>query len=146
MKNISSTFLQKQEQQMTTVVNNISVGSIRPSCIHGNGLFALRPIHFHELLAVLDGQIVPWKIYQDSHAEFVEWNALPKDQLLCRSVRTKYSFINHSRKPNLLVQIEFPFVKLIATRNICEGEEFFLDYRKEPFPKEYLSGHGATYL
>lgn len=131
---------------ITTIVNNILVGEIRPSRIHGNGLFALRRIFNNEILTVLDGQVVPWKLYKSSDPSFVEWNALPNNHLLCRSVRTKYSFINHLRKPNLVVRIEFPFVKVIATQNIREDEEFLLDYRLELFPKEYLKKHGATYL
>ena len=61
-----------------------------------------------------------------------------------RAVRTKYSFINHSRKPNL--RIEKEGMILFTIKDIYCGEELLLDYREEPLREEYINGHGKTYL
>lgn len=69
---------------------------------------------------------------------------MSEDTLLVRPFRTKYSFVNHSRTPN--VRIARHPLRLVALRDIAEGEEFLLDYREEPLCREHLEGHGATYL
>ena len=50
---------------------------------------------------------------------------------------TKFSYINHSRKPNCLRSDS----TVVTTRDIIEGEELFIDYRIEPRPNrtEYPS-------
>lgn len=74
----------------------------------------------------------------------MEWNALNKHTLLVRPLRTKYSYINHSRTPN--TEILYNPIRVVATKDINPQDELTLDYRKEALPKEYLDGHGKTYL
>lgn len=134
------------------VLDNISFSEIKPSKIHGRGLFATCDILEGTLLGVLDGQVIPWDRYDEIRAQvgecspvlFFEWNCLSETTLLVRPFRTKYSFINHSRTPNLTL-VRNP-LRIMATKPIKKGEEFTLDYREEPLRKEYLEGRGKTYL
>lgn len=132
-----------------TPLNNIDGTSIALSPTHGLGLFATAVIPQGTCLATLDGQRVPWAIYAAaklSQDQFNEWNALPGDMLLVRAFRTKYSFINHSRTPNCAVDTEDDRVRVVALSEILPGEELLLDYRREPLPAGYVTGHGASYL
>ncbi len=140
----------------SVVVDNILFSDIKPSLIHGFGLFATEPIKKDSIVGILDGQIMPWKHYE--HIEnkikndiglygnyiFMEWNAIDEDTLLVRPFRTKYSYINHSYKPNL--QIKYNPIRIVAIEEIKENDELTLDYSKEPLRKEYKEGHGSTYL
>lgn len=131
---------------MEPVVNNIQGTQIRPSTIHGMGLFATSDLDAGLLLCTLDGQIVEWDLYKQNPS-VLEWNSLDGVRLLLRPVRTKYSYINHSRVPNCeVVGLSGDRVCVRTTRAIKTSEELLLDYRKETLPAEYLSGHGATYL
>ncbi len=80
------------------VVDNIPMGVIEKSPIHGYGLFAQQDLPDNSVLVVLDGQIVAWATYKmklDMSLDAMnEWNALTADTLLVRSRRTKNSFIN----------------------------------------------------
>ena len=140
----------KEKTMHGTVVNNISAGEIALSKIHGHGLFANQDIPVGCTLASLDGQEVPWALYKLTKKEesdaFNEWNAINPTLLLVRTFRTKYSFINHSRSPNCKVNAYSGKVIVSTMSNIPAGEELTLDYRHEPLPEEYLSGHGSTYL
>ncbi len=144
-------FLQKN------IIDNIPQGYIAHSEIHGYGLFAKVDIYKGDILCILDGQIISWDIYQtlvDSLKNkvhkpyeqyfFMEWNALDETTLLVRTLRTKYSYINHDRNPN--VQLKKYPLKIIAIRDIQKGTEITLDYRCEPLNPDYLKTHGATYL
>lgn len=137
-------------------LDNISFSKIDNSCIHGFGLFATEKILRSHILGTLDGQVVDWNQYElisrklendiGSYKNFIftEWNALDKSTLLVRPLRTKYSFINHSYEPNL--EIKYNPIRVVAIKDILKGEEFTLDYTKEPLRREYLEGHGKTYL
>ena len=132
------------------VIDNIPKGAIRKSLVHGFGLFAKERIEDSECLGYLDGQRVNWDLYDARMKEqgesdlFVEWNALSEDTLLVRPFRTKYSYINHARTPNAVI-LNDP-MRVVALRVIEQDEEIFLDYRKEQLRKDYLEGHGKTYL
>jgi SET domain-containing protein len=138
------------------VIDNVSKGYIQKSEIHGNGLFANEDIKKGEILGYLDGQLIDWNQYHEIMGSmpkrseemikyvFCEWNALSPTELLVRPLRTKYSFINHSRTPN--IKLAYEPLRLVACQYIEKDQEFLLDYRKEPLNEEYLAGHGKTYL
>ncbi len=139
----------------SNVLDTISNTRIAPSPIHGLGLWASVAMAPHTTLCALDGQLMDYAFYEQlvagrSDLPFIEWNALPGDRLLVRFVRTKYSFINHSREPNCEVLAHSPaswgFLQLRTCKPIPSGGELLLDYRKEPLPSGYLAGHGSTYL
>lgn len=141
-----------------TVLNNIVHSVIRESTRHGFGLFSTINIEPGCVLCILDGQIMSREQYETKSAFFhpkiknlhpyffMEWNALSGDRLLVRSMRTKYSYINHSTKPNLVLQQDGSKVRLIADQFIRCDAEFFLDYRCEPLPRSYFSSVASSYL
>jgi SET domain-containing protein len=143
------------DESLADVNDNIKNTEILPSQIHGHGLFATKDILSGELLSKLDGQIVDYATFEKMKAEldldekaesalFMEWNGLPDDMLLVRMFRTKYSYINHSVTPNCKLLGSPPQVWSCCA--IIKGEELTLDYRDEPLPGAYLTGHGASYL
>ena len=138
------------------IVDTISFSHIAESPVHGFGLFADTDINRNTSLGFLDGQIISWDQYDhlsDFFKEktgkyqnyfFMEWNAIDTKTLLVRPFRTKYSYINHSTKPNL--EIKHNPMRLEAIKDIKSGEEYFIDYNKEPLKEEYINGHGKTFL
>lgn len=68
---------------------------------------------------------------------FMEWNALDQKTLLVRAFRTKYSYINHSKTPNVKV-FSFPH-RIIALKDIEIGEELTIDYNAEPLRDGYFT-------
>ncbi len=140
--------------EFENIIDNIKPTYISKSNVHGNGLFALADITKHHCLGTLDGQYMSWKLYdkiceqykseQFNEAFFMEWNAITNNLLLTRPFRTKYSFINHSREPNLVIM--YDPIRIVALENIKKDEELLLDYRRENLSDEYLNGHGKTYL
>ena len=137
-------------------IDNISFSCIDRSQIHGFGLFADANIRKGTLLGVLDGQVMQWDLYDrivghlqhevgEAASElFMEWNALSETVLLVRPFRTKYSLINHSRKPNL--ELHRNPLRVVTIRDISANEELLLDYRDEPLRDSYLGGHGKAFL
>lgn len=132
------------------IIDNIRNTKIAPSSIHGFGLFATQEIRPGSKLCDLDGQymrysqlVASWLYTQNDHP-FLEWNALPKDMVLFRPLRTKYSFINHAKQPNCKIIGNPP--QLWSISPIATGEELLLNYADEKLPKAYLSGHGSTFL
>ena len=129
--------------EIKDVIDNLADTYISESQVHGNGLYSLQDIKKGFVLGELDGQIVDWDLHQKYNMAF-EWNAITQHKLLVRPYRTKYSYINHSRTPNLVLQGS-P-LKVVALRDIEKDEELFLDYRKEPLPAQYLELKGRLYL
>lgn len=75
---------------------------------------------------------------------FIEWTAIKEGVFLVRPLRTKYSFINHSRNPNL--EIDFSTMEIRTLREIKTGEELTLDYLKEKLSENYQRTQGLNYL
>lgn len=121
------------------VIDNLKYTYISKSNIHGRGLFANINIPKNEILGHLDGQHITWDLHKEYNLS-MEWNAIKKDLLLVRPYRTKYSFINHSRTPNLIVK--YNPIRIESLKEILENEELTLDYRKEPLPDEYIENKG----
>ncbi len=139
-------------------VNNIPDTEIRESSVHGFGLFALNHIPAETLLVTLDGQILDFDSYEVLRVNlgyglgrlrmhfFMEWNALDRNRLLVRPLRTSYSYINHSTTPNIEATILHQSVQLKTLQTIAPGQELFLDYRKEPLPRGYFENPQSCYL
>lgn len=125
------------------IIDNLKFSYIRESKIHGYGLFADREIGEGVILGFLDGQSIPWSLHSKYHLT-LEWNAIDEETLLVRPYRTKYSYINHQRSPNLLILHE-P-LRVVTLRSIQKSEELTLDYRKESLPQEYIESKGKYYL
>jgi len=134
------------------VIDNISNTVIKKSDIHGEGLFSTNDITKNSVLCLLDGQYLSYTFVKKVQSKQtdkegflnLEWNQINNDLLLVRIHPTKYRYINHSRNPNCRVLKE-P-MRLVAIKNISNGEELTLDYREEELGDEYLLDHGISYL
>ncbi len=139
-KKYENLYLVSSIVQVSNKNKNLFVGY---SNTHGFGAFTHKALPKNTKILNLFGSKI--HLANNSINDFpCEWNALSKTILLIRFSRTIYGFINHSPSPNCLVNHD----KLIVTSiiNIQKNEELFLNYKKEPLPVEYLSGHGSTYL
>ncbi len=125
------------------VIDNLVDSEIKQSLLHGLGLFATKKIEKNAVLGHLDGQIVPWEQHQ-KYRQTLEWNIVEGGALLVRPYRTKYSYINHHRSPNLV--LEYAPLRVVALRDIMAEEELTLDYRKEDLPADYIEAKGKYYL
>ncbi len=125
------------------VIDNLVDSEIKLSSLHGLGLFATKGVEKNAVLGHLDGQIVPWAQHQ-KYKRTLEWNIVEEGALLVRPYRTKYSYINHHRSPNLA--LAYAPLRVVALRDIAVGEELTLDYRKEDLPADYIDAKGKYYL
>jgi SET domain-containing protein len=131
------------EITLEDTIDNLKFAYISKSKVHGQGLFSSQAIAKGEVLGYLDGQIIDWELNNKYHLT-LEWNSLENNKLLVRPYRTKYSYINHSRTPNLKL-FQAP-LRVVSIKNISKNEELFLDYREEPLPEEYIEKKGKYYL
>ncbi|HEY0660295.1 MAG TPA: SET domain-containing protein [Lysobacter sp.] len=124
-------------------VETIPGARLAPSTIQGRGMFATRAWEAGEVLCVLDGQVVDVTRYPGV-IDTLEWNALSRDYLLVRPLRTSYGFINHARPPNLAIDDDG--ITLRACRPIAPGDELTMDYLAQPVPLAYLASEEAVAL
>lgn len=118
------------------------------------GLFAKKPIQAGAILCELDGQKMDWGHYEKLRRTinlgeyqdyiFMEWNALDPKTLLVRAFRTKYSYINHSKMPN--VEIKYNPIRIEAVKDISEYDELTIDYSKEPLSEEYKADKEKSFI
>jgi SET domain-containing protein len=132
-----------KEINLEDTIDNLKNTYIQKSNVDGYGLFAHTKIDKNTILGYLDGQIIEWELHSKYNLT-LEWNAIGNNKLLVRPYRTKYSYINHSREANLLIQ--YDPIRVIAKRDIVKDEELFLDYRLEPLSNEYIEKKGKFYL
>jgi hypothetical protein len=107
-------------------------------------------------LCELDGQILDKHKYDEIESMiaplipkyktffFMECNYLEDGKVLVRNIRTKYSYINHSRTPN--TEIRLSPMRLIAIQDIHLGDELTVDYRNEPLSEAYISRPDKQFL
>ena len=128
---------------MADFLETIADAQLRPSPVHGRGLFSLRERPLGEVLCILEGEVV-------SHGEDLdfllshEWNALSADEILLRRDWTSYGFINHARPANLTIRLDDHSLR--AARDIMAGEELTLDYTEHGMPEVYLNSAHGSYL
>ncbi len=137
-------------------IDNIKNTEIKKSKLHGFGLFATDIIKKDTVLSLLDGQKISIINYNNlvknisngvkdyKNYFFMEWNILNKQTYLVRPYRTKYSYINHSRNPNIIL-INNP-LRILAIKNIEVDGELTIDYRKEDLSEEYLNRNDKQFL
>jgi uncharacterized protein len=104
--------------------------AVRPSPIHGRGLFAAAPIRAGELVAVKGGHIFDRATLERVQpllgaAEIQIGEDLYIGPLTAEEREGSMLFTNHSCSPNLGVQGQIAFV---ALRDISEGEELTHDW------------------
>jgi SET domain-containing protein len=106
---------------------------VRPSPIHGRGLFAVRPIRRGEVVAVKGGHILDGRALRRSPARAaVSYIQIDDGRyigaLTPREVSANKLFINHSCAPNAGLRGEITFV---ALRRVAAGEEITYDWAME---------------
>jgi diguanylate cyclase (GGDEF)-like protein len=135
---------------LENVIDNIEHTEIKPSELHGFGLFAKYDMPKHKVLCKLTGQIMTKQSYtglverltpylEDLSFYFLmECNHVSNPRnLMVRAFRTKWSYVNHSTEPNCEFEIDTGI--LYAKREIKAGEELTFDYRVEPLDSTYLT-------
>jgi uncharacterized protein len=103
---------------------------IRPSRIHGGGMYTTAPILATETLAVMGGTVMTEQKFRAYLATVYRWNATQIGETLhlvdlVQSPEVSRGSMNHSCDSNLWLQDE---VTLVARRDIASGEELTLDY------------------
>ncbi len=103
------------------------------SSIDGYGVLAERPFAEGEIIAEVDG--VGWHIGENVDDRY---SLKITDEILFDMV-DQTRWINHSCDPNADVEVGLdgsghPWAKIVATRDIAQGEEITYDYA---FPPEY---------
>lgn len=99
---------------------------IRPSPIHGNGMFASRPIHAGEIVVIIGGTVLTGEEFRVYIQAVSRYNAVQigEDAHLV-DIPTSPPGMNHSCDANLWMYDE---VTVIARREIPAGEELTQDY------------------
>lgn len=124
-------------------IPTVEDAELRPSPVHGSGLFSTRARPPGERLCVLDGQVVDVR-HHPGVIDTLEWNALDPDHLLVRGIRTSYGYINHSAEPNVGIDADGRTMR--TCRHVAEGEEFTMDYMAQPVPAAYRLSEEARRL
>lgn len=110
---------------------------VKASFIDGYGLFAARDFNPGEI--IVDYNLFPESWYETRYSQLSEqqikknWYIMIDSERCITSDRwSKFSYMNHSRKPNCIWDIQNKIVT--AGKHITEGDELFIDYRLEPRP------------
>jgi len=110
---------------------------VKPSSIEGWGLFAGRNFAVGE--TIIDYNLFQDGWYKLKYTDLTEeqirksWYVMIDNEWCVTCDRwSKFSYINHSRNPNCLWLLQDRLV--VASVDIPEGEELFIDYRLEPRP------------
>jgi uncharacterized protein len=111
---------------------------VRPSPIHGQGLFAVRPIRRGEVVAVKGGHVLDRRTLARSPARAAVSYIQVDDQRYIgaatpREVSDNKLFLNHSCEPNVGFRGEITFV---ALRDVARGEELTYDWAMEEHSRE----------
>lgn len=109
---------------------------IRPSPIHGKGMFASAPLKQGEVVNIWGGTLLLTEEDIATSDQAKEWRAkgyvwayidegLYLAELLNKDEEDLTDFINHSCNPNVWMQDE---VTLVSRRDLVVGEELTIDY------------------
>jgi SET domain-containing protein len=101
---------------------------VRPSTIHGCGMFAAQPIHAGEVVIIWGGDLFTGEDIRAGKARRDSVAALDEDLYLADPVDDPDGpdyFLNHSCSPNVWMQ---DAVTLVARRDIVPSEELTADY------------------
>lgn len=99
---------------------------VRPSSIHGVGMFASQPIHAGETLVRLGGMVMTVEEFQAYTSEVSRYNAVQIGEAAhLVDIPTALAGMNHSCDANLWMSDE---VTVVARRDIAVGEELTQDY------------------
>ena len=107
---------------------------VRPSSIHGNGLFAAQPIRVGEIVAVKGGYVFEASAWEAIEPALGSAEIQLSEDLFIAPARSderegSMIYTNHSCDPNIAVQGQIVFV---AMRDIDAGEELTHDWATRP--------------
>lgn len=109
--------------------------AVRPSGVHGKGVYAVRPIQKGETVLEYKGEIITWQKALKRHPHDPDqpnhtfYFHLDEGHVIdAKFSRAPAKWVNHSCRPNLKARQEGRRVFLDALRNIAPGEELFYDY------------------
>jgi len=99
---------------------------LRPSPIHGNGMFASQPIHAGEVVVRIGGIVMTEEEFQAYITTVPRYNAVQIGEgMHLIDVPASPGGMNHSCDANLWMRDE---VTVVACRDIAAGEELTQDY------------------
>ena len=105
---------------------------VRPSIIHGNGLFTNRNFQKNEILTFYDGEHIDWKEAHSREPSYIRGLAFgfaAIDGLRTPVIgRGLGSFCNHSSTPNAIFWVRDDVVWIKARQVISSGEEVVVNY------------------
>jgi hypothetical protein len=111
---------------------------VKASFTEGYGLFAGRDFSPGEV--VINYGLFPDSWFPTTYEELTDeqrfknlYVMLDSERCIATHSWSKFSYINHSRKPNCVWNLDEKLV--IASKNITRGDELFIDYRLEPLAK-----------
>lgn len=103
----------------------------KKSNIHGMGLFAVVEIVLGTPILNIIGEVVRTDDLTDEFICKGFWQGINKDECLVAGKNpTLFRFINHSKKPNAVVDLTS--MQVIAKEKIPENAEITIDYDIEP--------------
>jgi hypothetical protein len=110
---------------------------VKESSVEGFGLFASKDFNMWDL--VVNYRMFPKDWYKTRYVDLTEeqirknWYVpLNDEECITSNKSSKFSYINHSRRPNCFWDLMSH--KITANRDIKKDEELFIDYRREPRP------------
>lgn len=108
--------------------------SVRPSAIHGRGVFAERPFRKRRKLGEIAGRIIGAKraLRQIARQKRIYFVQLDERHGLDCSRGNEFGRLNHCCQPNCYLRIIRHRVEVYALRNIRRGEELTIDYGQTP--------------
>jgi SET domain-containing protein len=115
---------------MTALTYRSPKTDVRPSPIHGKGLFAVRPIAKGEIVAVKGGHVLTAREWAALESALGSAEIQISDDLFIAPVtqaerNDSMLYTNHSCEPNLAIQGQ---IVLVAMRDIVPGEELTIDW------------------
>jgi len=121
---------------------------IRPSLRHGLGMWANISFQKGDLVYAgpLGKKVEGTERPQRANGYLnCEWNASANNVYYVRNPRGPYSYINHSRAPNVhrVIDEDRGTLRVVAIKTIHENDEILLDYRAEPLEPDYLVDRGG---
>lgn len=128
----------------TAKVTSESLVEVRPSPIHGRGVFALRALPGRRKIGELSGEIVPLDgVLQDVESqEAIYLVEMPGGRALDCRRGNAFKHLNHACRSNCYLRTTRTRVEVYTRRAIRKGEELTVDYVCTPHRDGMMCGCG----
>lgn len=114
---------------------NTTFLEIKPSQIHGLGVFAKQSIPKGTTLGIYTGDKYTLKEFKEKYGKDISHSYVARraNYIICaKEKRNIMTYINERLEPNVILKR----LTLIADKDIQQGEELFLRYAKD-YPRNY---------